>query len=431
MKNRDYLIVTSVAILFFTLISYALQLPTNATLPQFVDGDPPTYWEAAKLIYTEGSQPHPLRPFFYPFLIGLPSFLGIPPNNSFWLVLGFNFIFWLGTIVFIFKILKAHTTRKIAFIGAFIFVTNTSNIINSWSVLAESLFHFLIIGSVYFLLKYINNKTNTGHFIAFMTFFCLSFITRPTYSPLLFILIPLFIFALIKKYLSLIIGFISLIIFLLTIGFNAYKMHQTYGNWTLSYIGQCTIYPFFSTYAHAASIDKSVEQTAKDWFFEFPKRAHALPRDNDSILWSSVNSIVINDLQVLIKNNKIGLAIAFVRDLISNSVASNGDVLHLIDSKNQFYFNGLIKSIFIWGRVHNILNTIAALLIIPLLFKRFNRYFWHNKHPIFWILMVNITLSVFAILISTVSFTQGDRFHLVVLPMSLVSLGLIFFRKTV
>ena len=47
MKNRDYLIVTSVAILFFTLISYALQLPTNATLPQFIDGDPPTYWDAA------------------------------------------------------------------------------------------------------------------------------------------------------------------------------------------------------------------------------------------------------------------------------------------------------------------------------------------------------------------------------------------------
>ena len=58
MKNRDYLIVTSIAILFFTLISYALQLPTNATLPQFVDGDPPTYWEAAKLIYTEIGRAH-------------------------------------------------------------------------------------------------------------------------------------------------------------------------------------------------------------------------------------------------------------------------------------------------------------------------------------------------------------------------------------
>ena len=338
MKNRDYLIVTSVAILFFTLISYALQLPTNATLPQFVDGDPPTYWEAAKLIYTEGFRPHPLRPFFHPFLIGLPSFLGVSANNSFKIALFLNFMCWLGTVLFIFSILRNNTNRKIAFIGAFIFVINTSNIINCWAVWAEPLFYFLIIGSIYFLLKYLTNKTNTEYFIAFITFFCLSFITRATYSPLLFVLIPLFIFALIKKYLSLIIGFISLIIFLLTIGFNAYKMHQTYGNWTLSYIGQCTIYPFFSTYAHAASIDKSVEQTAKDWFFEFPKRAHALPRDNDSILWSSVNSIVINDLQVLIKNNKIGLAIAFVRDLISNSVASNGDVLHLIDSKNQFYF---------------------------------------------------------------------------------------------
>ena len=431
MKNPDYLIVTSVAILFFTLISYALQLPTNATLPQLVDGDPPTYWEAAKLIYTEGGKSHPLRPFFYPFLIGLPAYLGISANNSFWLVLDFNFIFWLGTIVFIFKILKAHTTRKIAFIGAFIFATNTSNVINCWSVLAESLFHFLIIGSVYFLLKYIINKTKTWHFIAFMTFFCLSFITRPTYSPLLFILIPLFIFALIKRYLSLIIGFISLIIFLLTIGFNAYKMHQNYGNWTLSYIGQCTIYVFFSAYAKVVNSEKTIEQTGADWFVEYSKRNKEIPRYNDSVSWKSLNSIIFNDLQDQIKNNKYGLMRAFSRDLISNSVASNGDVLHLIDSKNLFYFNGLTKSIFIWGRVHNILNTIAALLVIPLLFKRFSRYFWHNKRSIFWVLIVNITLSIFTILISTISFTQGDRFHLVVLPMTLVSLGLIFFRKTV
>lgn len=429
MKNRDYLILITVSILFFTFISYILQLPYNATLTQFVDGDPPSYWAAAKLIYTEGFAAHPLRPFFYPFLIGLPSFLGISSTHSFWIALGLNFMCWLGTILFIFHILINYTNRKIAFIGAFIFVINTSNIINCWAVLAESLFYFLIIGSIYFLLKYITNKTNTGYFIAFVTFFCLSFITRPTYSPLLFILIPLFIFALIKKYLSLFIGFISLIIFTATIGFNAYKMRQTYGNWTLSYIGQCTIYPFFSGYAHVAAIDKSVEQTAKDWLIEFPKRAHALPRDNDSIPWNTINSIVINDLHNLLKNNKTGLAIAFVRDLASNSIASNGDVLNLIDSKQQFYFKPLIKSVFIWGRVHNILNTIAALFVIPLFFKRFSAYFWHNKRPIFWILLSNTILSISAILMSTISFTQGDRFHLIVLPMSLVSLGLIYFFK--
>ena len=213
MKNRDCLIVTSAAILFFTLISYALQLPTHATLPQFVDGDPPSYWAAAKLIYTEGFKAHPLRPFFYPFLIGLPSFLGISASNSLEIALFINFICWLGSVLFIFSILRDNTNRKIAFLGAFIFVINTSNIINCWAAWAEPLFYFLIIGGIYFLLKYFNNKTNTGYFIAFITFFCLSFITRATYSPLLFILIPLFIFALIKKYLNVIAGLITLIIF--------------------------------------------------------------------------------------------------------------------------------------------------------------------------------------------------------------------------
>lgn len=430
MKNRDYLIIIIAAILFFSFISCILQLPLNATTEQFTGGDPISYWEASKLIYTEGFQPHPLRPFFYPFLIGLPSYLGISANNSFWLVLMLNFMCWLGTVVFIFKILKDNTNRKIAFIGAFIFVTNTSNIINSWSVLAESLFYFLIIGSIYFLLKYTTNKTNTGYFIAFATFFCLSFITRPIYSPLFLIIIPLFIWTIIKQHLSIFIGAITLLIFLSTVGFNAYKMRQTYGNWTLSYIGQCTIYVFYSAYAKVASPEKSVERTAKDWFVEYKNRGTQIPRSNNSIPWNSLNTIVINDLKVQIKNNKTGLIVAFFRNLTSNTLGSTGDVLHLIDSKTLFYFNGLIKLIFIWGRIHNILNTITALLAIPLLFKRFSGYFWHNKRPVFWILIVNITLSVFAILVSTISFTQGDRFHLVVLPMSLVSLGLIFFKKT-
>lgn len=70
MKNRDVLFLMIGATCFFAVISYILQLPANATMPQFVGGDPISYWEAAKLIYTEGGKPHPLRPFLYPFLIG-------------------------------------------------------------------------------------------------------------------------------------------------------------------------------------------------------------------------------------------------------------------------------------------------------------------------------------------------------------------------
>ena len=121
---------------------------------------------------------------------------------------------------------------------------------------------------------------------------------------------------------------------------------------------------------------------------------------------------------------------AFSRDLLSNSVASNGDVLHITDFKNQRYFGGLLSGVFLWGRVLNILNTVAALFVIPVAFWRFKRYFWQHNRSVFWILGATMGLSVFTILVSTVSFTQGDRFHLVVLPLSLVSLGVIyFFRK--
>ena len=426
MKNRDFLYLLIGATVFFAALSYALQLSANATTAQFVGGDPESYWAAAKGIYTEGGKPHPLRPFLYPFLIGLPSFFGASTVNSLWIVLGFNFICWLITITFIYKILIKLTTPKIALISALIFIVNTSNIINCWSVLAESLFHCLIIGSVYFLLKHYTNNKNSLYFSVFITLFCLSFITRSTYSPLLLVLIPLFIFTIIKRYLSIYLITFSLIIFSLTIGFNAYKMHKIYGNWTLSYIGECTIYVFFSAYAKIASPKKTVQQMGDDWFVEYQKRGGEIPRSNDSIPWTSLHAIVINDLKQQWGDNKTGLLIAFGRDLLSNSVASNGDVLHLTDFKNQRYFSGLLNSVFWWGRGLNILNTTAALLVIPLAFWRFRRHFWQNKRFSFWILSVNVVLSVFTILVSTVSFTQGDRFHLVVLPLSLVSLGVTF-----
>ena len=430
MKNRDFFYLIIGATTFFAALSYVLQLPANATTAQFVGGDPASYWEAAKGIYTEGGKPHPLRPFLYPFLIGLPSFFGASLSNSLWIVLGFNFICWLMTLVFIFKILITLTTRKIAFISAFIFVINTSNIINCWSVLAESLFHCLIIGSIYFLLKHYTNNKNALYFSVFITLFCLSFIARPTYSPLILILIPLFIFAIVKRYLSLFLIIFSFIVFSFTVGFNTYKMHKTYGNWTLSYIGECTIYVFFSAYAKIASPKKTAQQMGQDWYIEYAKRGGDIPRSNDAIPWTALHSIVLDDLRQQLSDNKTGLIMAFSRDLLSNSVASNGDVLHITDFKNQRYFGGLLSGVFLWGRVLNILNTVAALFVIPVAFWRFKRYFWQHNRSVFWILGATMGLSVFTILVSTVSFTQGDRFHLVVLPLSLVSLGVIyFFRK--
>jgi hypothetical protein len=430
MKNKYFWVLIAIAVIFFAVISYILQLPANATTPLFLNGDPASYWDAAKLFYTEGCKPHALRPFFYPFLIGFTPFLDASETTSLWVAIGLNIGCWLGTIAFIYKILINHTNAKIAFIGAFIFVSNTSNIINCWSVLAESLFHFLIMGTIYFLLKYLSNKSlinkyKSIYFITFISFFSLALITRPIYSPLIFILFPLFIWAIVKRYLSLSLAAISLLIFLSTVGFNAYKMRHTYGNWTLSYIGECALYVFYGAYAKVATPQKSVKQTGDDWFIEYQKRNKEIPRYNDSIPWTAFRSIIKNDLLQQLKDNKIGLSIAFVRDVSSNSYASNGDVLLLTDFKNNSRLNFYQKSIFWWGRLQNICNSLVALFIIPFFVLRFRTYFFQKNRLVFWILVINSSISIYTILASAVSFSQGDRFHLVVLCLSIVSLGLL------
>jgi hypothetical protein len=429
MKNRDFLYLILGATFFFAAVSFALQLPANATLPQLGGGDPISYWEASKLIYTEGSLPHPLRPYFYPFLIGLPKVLLGENSVILYWALALNFIFWLLTVGFIFEILEGNTNRKIAFIGAFIFVSNTSNIINCWAVLAESSFHFLVIGSVYFFTKYNTNKTNTGHFSAFSAFFCLSFITRATYFPLIFILIPLFIWAIYKRYLSAFMVAIAVFIFMSTVGFSVYKMHKTYGNYTLSYIGDCAFYSFFGAYAKGLESDKTWAQINDNWRVESNIRSKKMARYDNSIPWSALPLLVNADLKEQLRANKTGLLLTFGRDLMSNSMASNGDVLQLTNVENRPFFAFILRGPFWWGRCQNFINSLAALLL-PFVFWRFKGYFWQNNRPIYWILVVTCALSLFTVLISTVSFSQGDRFHLVILPLNLVSLGIFyFFRK--
>jgi hypothetical protein len=429
MKKRDYLIFIISAIAFYAAVSYALQFPENATANQFVNGDPPSYWEASKRLYTEGSLPHPLRPFFYPFLIGLSSFFGASEHQSLFIGIGINFISWLLTGLFIFKFLMENTNKKIAFVGAFIFVSNTSNIINSWAILAESVFHFLIISSIYYLFNFLKNKNKKTDLIAFISLFSLSLITRPTYFPLLFILFPLFIWAIYKRYFNFFIATISVIIFVSTVGFNAYKIHEKFGNWTLSYIGECTMYVYFSAYAKVASPEKSFQKMADDWDIEYHKRNNEIPRYTESIPWVSLKPLLFNDLRTQLENNKSGLTIAFIRDLVSNSTATNGDVMYITNYRNWGNFNSFLKTVFYWSRAQNILNSFAVLCLIPYLFWRFKSYFLINNRPVFWLLFINSFLSIFTVFISTISFSQGDRFHLVTMSLTLVSLGIFYHYK--
>lgn len=428
MKNHDSLFLILGATFFLAAVSYALQLPANATTVQFLGGDPISYWEAARGIYTEGGKLHPLRPFFYPFLIGLPSLFFGEKGFNLWWVLSLNFIFWLSTVGFIFKVLINHTNRKIAFIGAFIFMSNSSNIINCWSVLAESLFHFLIVGSLYFFTKYYTNNTNAKSFIAFFTFFCFSFITRPTYFPLIFILIPLFIFAIYKRYLTLFVSIISLIIFTFTIGFSILKMHKTYGNYTLSYLGDCALYSFFGAYSKVVKTDKTLEQINADWRVESVARSKKMARYDALIPWSDLPPLVSADLTEQMRDNKWGLVTTFGRDLVSNSVASNGDIFHLINFENRPFFDVILRGVSFWSRLQNVLNSLVSLLML-LFFLRFRTHFYAKNRIICAFLGIICVLSLFTVLISVVSFSQGDRFHLVALPLNVVALGLFYFLR--
>ena len=173
-------------------------------------------------------------------------------------------------------------------------------------------------------------------------------------------------------------------------------------------------------------MDKTWEQINADWRVESTARSKKMARYHDSISWSSLPPLVDADLKEQLRDNKMGLMLTFCRDLLSNSTASNGDVLNLINFDNRPFFGFILRGVFFWSRLQNVLNSLVALLM-PLLFLRHKSYFWSKNRVVYWLLGVNCALSLFAVLISAVSFSQGDRFHLVVLPLTLVSLGVVYF----
>jgi hypothetical protein len=428
MRNRDFLFLLIGATFFFSVISYILQLPSNALLNKFVNYDSLSYWNAAKLIFSEGGKPDPIRPFFYPFLIGLSSLFSDSTSFGLQWAIGLNLILWLSTVAIVFKILDESTNRKIALTGAIIFILHTSNIVMVWSVLSETLFHFLLVGSIYFLLKYLRNTEKTGSFLSFVTFFCLFILTRPTFYPFIFFLIPLFFWSVYRRYLSLFVAAISIFIAISTVGFNVYKVKESYGNWTLSYIGHCALYSFFGAYAKVVSPEKSLNKIGEDWLKEREQRDNNIARYVDSISWSALPALVNSDLGEQIKNNKRGLIFTFVRDLFSNSTASNFLILSLENVKKRSFFEAAKNSILWFSRLQNILNSILALWM-SFTFLRYRSCLREKNQAIYYILGVNCISNLFAVLISAISFTQGDRFHLVVIPLNIITLGVFYFYK--
>ena len=104
-----------------------------------------------------------------------------------------------------------------------------------------------------------------------------------------------------------------------------------------------------------------------------------------------------------------------------NVLAKNGFNLPMFNT---------IKSVFLRiSQAQNILNSSAVLLILPIFFikKYRKRQNWSNK--ILGLALYTWFLAFSIMLFSTIAFTQGDRFHVITVPLTLFCFALLFSKK--
>jgi hypothetical protein len=131
-----------------------------------------------------------------------------------------------------------------------------------------------------------------------------------------------------------------------------------------------------------------------------------------SISNSETKKVAFDDLINQISNNTFYLFYAYLSDVYDNSTAGNTALNYTINIKNTAYFEFSKVFFFTLSKVQNIFFTITGFFLSTYLFItcfKKERYFSFIS---FFVL--------YTIVLSGISCSQGDRFHLPIFPFVLI-----------
>ncbi len=428
MKQKiDYLIVKYpfISLIFIASIVYLLTF-AGLDLWHFIvepDSDAWTYEEAVDLLYKQHFTAHPTRPMGFPLLLGLPKLF---TDNEIIYRVYFRITalgLWLSTGFLLYKSLKFIFNPHLSFFGATFFYVNVSNIIYNNIQYTETLYTFTLTLMLYFYVKYVFTKNWTNLVIAFATL-SFSIIVRPSLSPLFFPFLAVLVYFLWKNKVNWQNwAFLAFAIYC-TVGVQSWNMNRRFGEYKISYIGDAVSYLYFSTYVDAIDSVKSVAAAREVTQNLRTTRNHyvsASSNDNpDSTYRHGPNcpdcavqaKYFQQYLFKTITQKPFWSLFTFCRGLISNSLYGNAYTYGMAKKympKNLSSFN--LKIFFIISTPQNILYSFSALFLFPIiLWKRY-------KTLKIWLPLFIVVWAI--ICLSTLSFGQADRFHIVFVPLTI------------
>ena len=149
-KTECRLLIYACLILFLT--SFMMQYPFHSS--EFNNlNDAESYKIASYWLYSSDHFASYTRPFLFPLLIGSPRLLGFEYSDFFVNVI--NFVFWLWTILLLFRVIRDISDEKKALPLALVFASCVSLHCFLFSIHAEVLYSFVLLSHVFCLYQYI------------------------------------------------------------------------------------------------------------------------------------------------------------------------------------------------------------------------------------------------------------------------------------
>lgn len=389
-----------IAVLWVLFFSFVLQFS-----PGFSEvGDDGSYLMAAKSLYLQG-QLDESRPIGIAAIHGFPLLFGFSDAVVITWCNAISIFCWFLTSILIFKLIVLQFSRQIAFKAAVVFIFCIGNTANAFTVVAESIFIFLVLLALFCVAK--QQQTNQYNYA---TLALAVLILAILVKPLAIGFVGIVVFYYLKNLRAILVNpyFITVLISMSLIGFQLQSMKKQYGDYTISYVDVITYYNYLG--GKADCLKKGIDFVPGE--NERAKQFNTLSSHDQKKLASQ-------DLKNQLQENTLNLTKAYVFCLYSNSSKGSYIVSECKNEAATFYFDFFYFVFKAVGKVQNVVFTITGILLSLY-------YLYRRKSDVLLSIMALFILYIF--FISGMSCLQCDRFHIVFFPLVIV-LGVLFFVK--
>jgi hypothetical protein len=265
-------------------------------------------------------------------------------------------------------------------------------------MLSELPFLFLMLLVFYFLTHYFNTFTiRYLHIAVFILLF--SILVRPGIVFFVILVLLFFYKELLKSILSK--SFILILLAVFLLAFQMISMKSKFGDYTFSYIGDVTYYNYLGSKAICFKENKVLNQSTNS------RAAYIFSLD-----YANQKKVATQDLLSQVQFNTKNLVLAYIDDVEENTKTGSSNLL-IVENKNKSVgFDLIVKIAQELSEWQNKLLTLFGLIFSIVLILV------HKKVP--KIILFFCTYFFYVFLISGISSSQGDRFHVLFYPFVLI-----------